>query len=59
MFCDKILISRIIWTRKNLKGGSDMKNGIEKIVRLFRNLYERLMHELNIIKREIEEFFTK
>ena len=35
------------------------ENGIEKIVRLFRNLYERLMHELNIIKREIEEFFAE
>ena len=35
------------------------ENGIERIFRFFRNLLERLTHEFNVIKREIEEFFAE
>ncbi len=35
------------------------ENIFEKLVRLLRNLYERLVHEYNIIVREIEEAFAK
>lgn len=34
------------------------ENIFEKLVRLFRNIMDRLIHEFNVIKRELEEMFA-
>ena len=38
---------------------AETENVFMKLIRFFKNIFDRLMHEFNIIKREIDEVIGK